>query len=162
MGSETTAAAAGKTGVVRRDPMAMLPFCGYNMADYFGHWLEIGKRCKNPPKIFSVNWFRTDENDKFIWPGFGDNIRVLKWVIDRVENKCDAKETPIGFVPNLKDMDMTDLKIPQNKREQLLEVNMAEWKDEIADIKGFMDKFGSRMPKELDEEYRKLTLKILS
>lgn len=156
IGSETTAAAAGATGVVRRDPMAMLPFCGYNMANYFGHWINIGKKLKNPPKIFSVNWFRTDENDRFIWPGFGDNMRVIKWMIDRVEKRCDAKETPAGLLPHLKDLDMNGLNIPQNKLEQLFEVKINEWKEEVTDIKTFMDKFGSRMPKELEEEYKKL------
>ncbi len=156
MGSETTAAAAGATGQVRRDPMAMLPFCGYNMADYFAHWLDIGKKCKNPPKIFSVNWFRTDENDKFIWPGFGDNIRVIKWMLDRIGGHAGAKETPIGLVPNASDLDMTGLNIPQDKLAKLFDVNMTEWGTEIADIKTFIDKFGTRIPKEIVQEYEKL------
>ena len=156
MGSETTAAAAGATGTVRRDPMAMLPFCGYNMADYFTHWLNIGKKCKNPPKIFSVNWFRTDENDKFIWPGFGDNIRAIKWMLDRIGGQAGAKETPIGLVPNVGDIDMTGLSIPQEKLAKLFEVNMGEWDEEISDIKKFIDQFGSRMPKEIVQEYLSL------
>jgi phosphoenolpyruvate carboxykinase (GTP) len=162
MGSETTAAAAGQTGQVRRDPMAMLPFCGYNMADYFAHWLDIGRRCKNPPKIFSVNWFRTDENDKYIWPGFGDNIRVIKWMLDRIEGGVGAKETPIGLVPNTDGLDMTGLCIPQDKLAQLFDVDMSQWGQELADIKDFIDRFGARMPKEIAQEYERLKGRLTS
>ena len=122
MGSETTAAAAHKVGVIRRDPMAMLPFCGYNMGDYFTHWLKVGKKMKNPPKIYSINWFRKDDEGKFIWPGFGDNIRVIKWIIERVHGHVDAKETPIGLVPNTKDVDMSGLDIPEDKMKKLLSI----------------------------------------
>ncbi|MFA5928982.1 MAG: phosphoenolpyruvate carboxykinase domain-containing protein, partial [Candidatus Margulisiibacteriota bacterium] len=129
-GSETTSAAVGKEGVLRRDPMAMLPFCGYNMGDYFGHWLKMGKKLKNPPKIFSVNWFRTDDEGKFIWPGFGDNIRVLKWIIDRCEGKVEARKTAVGMLPEMKDLDLSGLNIPQAKMERILSVNNADWRKE--------------------------------
>jgi phosphoenolpyruvate carboxykinase (GTP) len=154
MGSETTAAAQGLKAGVRRDPMAMLPFCGYNMGDYFGHWLKMGKKMKSPPKVFSVNWFRVDENGKFIWPGFGDNIRVLKWIIDRASGAGEAKQTPVGFVPN--SLDLSGLNIAPEKMDKILDVDISEWKDEVRDTKEFFDKFGSRMPKEIWDEYDKL------
>jgi len=158
MGSETTTAAIHKAGVLRRDPMAMLPFCGYNMGDYFNHWLNIGKRCSNPPKIFFVNWFRKDESEKFLWPGFGENIRVLKWIIERVNNpdKIKVKETPIGFVPDLKDFDTTNLNVKENDLKKLFEVNIKEWGAEIEDIKGFYSKFDKHLPKEIWQEYESL------
>ncbi|MFB3895983.1 MAG: phosphoenolpyruvate carboxykinase (GTP) [bacterium] len=159
-GSETTAAASLKVGVLRRDPMAMLPFCGYNMGDYFNHWLKLGKKMSQPPRIYAVNWFRVDENDKFIWPGFGDNIRVLKWVIERVTNKVGAKETPIGLLPELKDLDLAGLNIPQNNLEKLFEVNPTEWQDELQDIEKFLTQFGDHMPSELWQEYKTLANKI--
>jgi len=155
-GSETTAAATHQVGTLRRDPMSMLPFCGYNMGDYFKHWLSVGKRMTNPPKIFTVNWFRADDNGKFIWPGFGENIRVLKWIIDRVNNRASAKETPLGNVPFLQDLDMTGLDIPKERMEMLFAVNPAEWKPELADIQKYLSQFGSRLPKEIQDEYKKL------
>jgi phosphoenolpyruvate carboxykinase (GTP) len=160
MGSETTAAAIHKEGVLRRDPMAMLPFCGYNMGDYLGNWLKVGKRLTNPPKIFNVNWFRKDEAGKFIWPGFGENIRVIKWMIDRVENKVDGKDTPIGKIPHLKDFDMSGLDIPKEKMEKLFAVDMKDWKNEIADTKAFLSQFGDRLPKEMMDECNKLERSI--
>lgn len=156
MGSETTAAAMGLKAGVRRDPMAMLPFCGYNMGDYFKHWLDVGKKLKNPPKIFSVNWFRTDENGSFIWPGFGDNIRVLKWIIDRVDNKVKAVSTPVGLVPDLNDLDMSGLNIPRKNLEKLFEIKIADWKNELEDTGKFFKQFGKKFPPELEKELAKL------
>ena len=156
-GSETTAAAVQQVGVLRRDPMAMLPFCGYNMGDYFQHWVNIGKELSHPPKIFSINWFRTDENDSFIWPGFGENIRVLKWIVDRIHNKVKAEQTPLGLIPHLKDIELTGLNIPKEKLQKLFEINPVEWQSELQDIRKFFDQFGEHLPKEMWQEYQKLT-----
>jgi phosphoenolpyruvate carboxykinase (GTP) len=155
-GSETTTAATGAVGVVRRDPMAMIPFCGYNMGDYFSHWIEMGRRMQHPPKIYSVNWFRTDENGVFIWPGFGDNIRVLKWIIDRVNNRVSARETPLGLVPHLKDVDMTGLDIPKEKMENLFAINPGEWQQELHEINTFLSQFGDHLPMEIRKAYQML------
>jgi len=152
MGSETTAAAIHKVGVLRRDPMAMFPFCGYNMADYFGHWLNIGKRLSHPPKIFSVNWFRVDDNGEFIWPGFGENIRVFKWIVDRVSNRTQAKETPLGLIPYPEDLDSEGLDIPKDKLRKLFEVKFEEWQSELNDVKRFFNQFGERLPEEMLQE----------
>ena len=160
MGSETTAAAIHKEGVLRRDPMAMLPFCGYNMGDYFRHWLDIGKKLKAPPRIYSINWFRTDETGKFIWPGFGDNIRVFKWIIDRINNKASAKETLVGLVPNIDDIDLSGLNIPRDKMEKLFEIDKAEWRREADDTEKLFDRFGSRMPQELRDELKRMRAKL--
>jgi len=149
IGSETTAAAAGQVGQLRRDPFAMLPFCGYNMGDYFGHWLNVGKRLKHPPKIYSVNWFRTDDDGKFIWPGFGDNIRVIKWVLDRANGRVGAKETPIGLVPNVADLDLSGLKIAKEKMAKLFEVDRDGWQTELQDIDEFLGQFGDHLPAEI-------------
>lgn len=158
MASETTAAASGAVGVVRRDPMAMLPFCGYNMGDYFKHWIEIGKKVKHQPKIFNVNWFRTDENGNFLWPGFGDNMRVLDWIIKRVDGEVDAKETAIGFVPNAKDININGLKMTEADIENLLTVENELWREDAKGIEEFYAKFGAdkTLPKELAKELEKL------
>lgn len=155
-GSETTAAAAGQVGVVRRDPMAMVPFCGYNMGDYFSHWLEIGRKLKHPPKIFSVNWFRTDDRGEYLWPGFGENIRVLKWMLDRVEDRAGARETPLGFLPHLKDLNTEGLAMSPAQKENLFEVQPSEWKPELQDIEKFLSQFGARTPPEMWQEHKKL------
>ncbi|MFA6320532.1 MAG: phosphoenolpyruvate carboxykinase (GTP) [Candidatus Omnitrophota bacterium] len=160
MGSETTAAATHKEGVVRRDPMAMLPFCGYNMGDYFRHWLNIGKKLSNPPKVFSINWFRTDDKGKYIWPGFGDNMRVLKWMIDRINNKVEAKDTPLGFVPHIKDLDLTGLNIPKENLDKLFDIDVKGWKHEAEGIEEFFKKFGPRMPKEMWDELNIMKKKL--
>ena len=160
MASETTAAAAGAVGVVRRDPMAMIPFCGYNMADYFAHWIEMGKKIPNAPKIFHVNWFRLDENGKFMWPGFGDNLRVLNWILDRCEGKADAKETAIGYLPNASDINVEGLNIDKATLENLLSVDKEVWKEEIANQKEFFAKFGDDLPAEIKEELKKLEARL--
>jgi phosphoenolpyruvate carboxykinase (GTP) len=163
MGAETTAAATGKVGVLRRDPMAMLPFCGYNMADYFAHWLRMGARISSLPKIFFINWFRTDEKGKFIWPGFGDNIRALKWIVERAarSDQRGAKETPIGFVPEKSSMDMTGLSILEENYQQLFAVNREEWQAELEDARNFLASFGNRMPREVWDEFNHLRTAVL-
>jgi phosphoenolpyruvate carboxykinase (GTP) len=160
MASETTAAATGKVGVTRRDPMAMLPFCGYNMADYFGHWLEMGKRIPNPPKIFHVNWFRKDANGKMMWPGFGENVRVLKWILERVEGRAEAQETPIGFVPTAKSLTLDGLSVPPQTVEELLKVDPGDWGVELENISAFLAKFGDRLPEQLRAEEAKLAARL--
>ena len=160
MASETTAAATGAVGVTRRDPMAMIPFCGYNMADYFGHWLEMGKKLKNPPKIFHVNWFRKDANGKFLWPGYGDNVRVLKWMLDRIEGRAAATETPIGYVPTLSSLTLDGLDISRDTVEELLRVDPADWAEEAAATAKFFEKFGDRLPKEIREEQKNLESRL--
>jgi phosphoenolpyruvate carboxykinase (GTP) len=157
MASETTAAATGNVGIVRRDPMAMLPFCGYNMADYFGHWLEMGKKIPKPPKIFHVNWFRKGADGKFLWPGFGENVRVLKWILERVEGRGGAEETPIGFVPSRNALTLDGLNLSSETIDELLEVDPEDWEQELVDSKEFLQKFGSRLPREIREEHEKLS-----
>jgi len=150
MASETTAAAAGAVGVVRRDPMAMLPFCGYHMGDYFRHWLDMGvKLGDKAPKIFNVNWFRTDDDGNFLWPGFGDNMRVLNWIIDRCEGKADAVETAIGYVPKAEDIDLTDLDMDIEVLKSILEVDKDIWTREAEEIEEHYKKFGDKLPAEL-------------
>ena len=153
MASETTAAAAGAVGVVRRDPMAMRPFVGYNMGDYFAHWLEMGKKIPHAPKIFHVNWFRTDDNGNFIWPGFGDNMRVLMWILARCEGKVDAVETPIGFVPKAEDINIEGLKdVTLDTIKNLLTIDKDSWLEDVENIKAFYNQVGDRVPSELYDE----------
>lgn len=152
MGSETTAAAAHSVGVVRRDPMAMLPFCGYNMGDYFKHWLSFKNRATHLPKIFMVNWFKKDENETFLWPGFRENSRVIKWMIDRVHNKVGAQETPLGYIPERGDLDLAGLPISDDTMTKLFAINPADWQKEIADTEEFYAKFGDRVPQELHDQ----------
>jgi phosphoenolpyruvate carboxykinase (GTP) len=160
MASETTAAATGNVGVVRRDPMAMLPFCGYNMADYFGHWLGMGKRIPHPPKIFHVNWFRKGADSKFLWPGYGENVRVLKWIMERVQGRGDAQETQIGHVPTRNALTLDGLDISREAIDELLRVNPEDWEQELADTKEFFQKLGDRLPRQLDEEHDKLARRL--
>jgi len=149
MGSETTAAATGKVGVVRRDPMAMLPFCGYDMGNYFAHWLSMQARITNPPKIFQVNWFRQDENGKFLWPGFGDNMRVLKWILDRADGRVGAQETPFGWVPREGHIDLTGLDITPEQFEKATAIKPEEWREEFKLQQELFDKLAATMPKQL-------------
>ncbi len=149
MSSETTAAATGATGVLRHDPMAMKPFCGYHMGDYFAHWIEMGKKVANPPKIFNVNWFRQDENGEFLWPGFGDNMRVLEWILKRCMGEVDAQETAIGYVPYAKDIDLEGLDYSTETLERILYVDKARWSAEADEIAQFYKQFGDKLPAEL-------------
>lgn len=162
MASETTAAATGAVGVVRRDPMAMLPFCGYHMGDYWAHWLEMGKVLGDKaPKIFNVNWFRTDDEGNFIWPGFGDNMRVLDWILDRCEGVVDAVETPIGYEPKPEDINVEGLKdIDTETIRGLLSVDTDLWKEETKGIEEFYAKFGDKLPKELEGELKALEARL--
>ena len=160
MASETTAAATGAVGVVRRDPMAMRPFVGYNMGDYFAHWIEMGKKIKNPPKIFNVNWFRTDDEGHFIWPGFGDNMRVLDWILARCEDKVDAVETPIGYVPKAEDINIEGLEgITVDTIKGLLEIDKETWKQEADGIESFYGEL-TRVPQELKDQLANLKAKL--
>ena len=160
MASETTAAAAGALGVVRRDPMAMRPFVGYDMGDYWAHWLDMGKHIENPPKIFHVNWFRTDDEGHFIWPGFGDNMRVLMWILARCEGKVGAKETAIGYVPNAEDINVEGLDISRETLEELLSVDVAAWEEDIENIKEFYTQVGDRVPQEMRDELAALEKRL--
>jgi phosphoenolpyruvate carboxykinase (GTP) len=156
MASERTAAQYGKQGEVRRDPMAMLPFCGYNMAGYFQHWLEMGKRMSHPPKIFHVNWFKTDEQGKFLWPGYRENLRILEWIVERCDNKLDAQRTPIGYIPKLEDLDLTGLSLQPQALEKLFAIDLKNWQEELEGVKKFFKQFKKDLPQELWEEYQAL------
>ncbi len=152
MASETTAAATGAVGVVRRDPMAMIPFCGYDMADYFGHWIAMAKDNPNAPKIFHVNWFRQDDEGNFLWPGFGDNLRVLDWIVRRCKGEAGAKETAIGYIPNPEDINTEGLDISRDTMEEILSVDKEAWKAELPGMEEFFAKFGDKLPKEIRAE----------
>ncbi len=156
MGSETTAAATGTVGVLRRDSMAMKPFCGYNYGDYFAHWLSFDKPGAKLPKIFHVNWFRKGTDGKFLWPGFGDNLRVLEWIVDRCKGEAGATETPIGFVPGKRDLHLDGLAISDHALQTLLDIDAAGWKAEVADIGAYLDSFGSRTPSMLKAEQQRV------
>ena len=161
MASETTAAAAGAVGVVRRDPMAMRPFVGYNMGDYWNHWLSMGTRIPNPPKIFHVNWFRTDDEGHFIWPGFGDNMRVLLWILARCEGKVEADITPIGYVPKAEDIMIEGLEdITIDTIRDLLTVDVESWLADIDNIKEFYAQVGDAVPNTMYDELAALEARL--
>ena len=159
MASETTAAATGQVGVVRRDPMAMLPFCGYHMGDYWQHWLDMGKKIPHPPKIFNVNWFRTDDEGHFAWPGFGDNMRVLQWIISRADDEIGAAETALGYEPNTHDIDMEGLEMSMYDMRRLLSVDRDLWLQECSDARAYYEKIG-KVPEELYEELDALEMRL--
>jgi phosphoenolpyruvate carboxykinase (GTP) len=160
MASETTAAAVGQTGVVRRDPMAMKPFCGYNYGDYWQHWLSFEGRAKHLPRVFHVNWFRQDGNGKFMWPGFGDNLRVLRWIADRCDDKVGAVEAPIGYVPRAEDLDVKGLNMDQATLQTLLSVDATAWRQEIESIGRYLDDFKDRVPERLWEEQKAVAARL--
>ncbi|MGH8225837.1 MAG: phosphoenolpyruvate carboxykinase (GTP), partial [Gammaproteobacteria bacterium] len=157
MASETTAAAAGKVGNVRRDPMAMKPFCGYNFGDYWKYWLSFAERAKNPPRIFHVNWFRKNADGKFMWPGFGENLRVLQWVLDRCEGKGDARETPIGFIPTPDAIDIEGLGVDETTMQALLAIDPDQWREEYAAIGKYLDSYGERLPTLLRDKHAEIS-----
>ena len=154
MASETTAAAVGQTGIVRRDSMAMKPFCGYHFADYWDHWLSIGRRATNLPRIFHVNWFRRDEDGRFMWPGYGENLRVLQWVMQRCEGTVEAQETPIGFVPRVEDLELQGLALAPATLDKLLTVDKEQWQREGQMIAAYLEEFGERVPDEMWNQLR--------
>jgi phosphoenolpyruvate carboxykinase (GTP) len=158
--SETTAAATGQVGVVRRDPMAMKPFCGYNFGDYWAHWFRMGTAVKNPPRIFHVNWFRQDAAGKFLWPGFGENLRVLSWILDRCAQRVGAVETPIGHMPRPSDLNTQGLNISPAALEELTAVPPAAWRQEVADLRAYLQSFGSRLPAQMTAELDALAARI--
>jgi phosphoenolpyruvate carboxykinase (GTP) len=160
MVSETTAAATGTVGVPRNDPMAMLPFCGYNMADYFAHWLSVGTSLRRAPKIFHVNWFRTGSNGRFLWPGYGENIRVLKWILERVDGTAGARDEPIGLVPREGAIDLSGMDFPRERLTELLAVDAGAWLEDTARTLAFMQRFGDHLPAGLLEEHRLLVKRL--
>jgi len=155
MGSEATAAADNQAAI-RRDPMAMLPFCGYNMADYWAHWLDLGNNLENAPKIFRVNWFRKDSEGNFIWPGFGENMRVLEWIVDRVNGHNDANDTPIGWMPNYDDLNWKGLDFSPDLFSEIMTIDTADAMLEAEAQKDLFDEFGDRLPQELEQQRQHL------
>jgi phosphoenolpyruvate carboxykinase (GTP) len=160
VGSETTAAAIGEVGVIRRDPMAMKPFCGYNFGDYWEHWLSFEERSNKLPKIFHVNWFRQDDDGHFLWPGFGENLRVLRWIIDRCEDRVGAKETPIGYLPEDGDIDTSELNISSETMQELISIDVEHWKTENEHFSDYLDSFGARVPEALRKEQQRVAAEL--
>ena len=160
MSTETTAAITGQVGVVRRDPMAMIPFCGYNMADYFSHWLSIGPRLAKPPKIFRVNWFRRDDGGRFLWPGYGENVRVLRWIVERIRGTGTAVETPLGFLPTPEALDLSGLDLPRERLAQALAWDRGEWIAALGDLGAFYEPFGERLPASIREELHRMIRRL--
>ena len=163
VGSEVTAAAIGLKAGVRRDPFAMLPFCGYNMGDYFGHWITIGETAPDKtklPKIFNVNWFRKDENGKWLWPGYGDNMRVLEWIFNSCDESVETVDSPVGFLPKKEDINITGIEEVADNLDDLLSVDPSKWLDECELIEEHFAKFGSSLPKELAEEFEALKSRL--
>jgi phosphoenolpyruvate carboxykinase (GTP) len=158
--SETTAAATGQVGVVRRDPMAMKPFCGYNFGDYWAHWFNIGAALKNPPRIFHVNWFRQDAAGKFLWPGFGENLRVLAWMLDRCAGTAGAVDTPIGYMPRPSDLNTQGLTLDPTALEELTAVPQAVWRQEVSELRAYFRGFGTRLPAALVAELDTLARRL--
>jgi phosphoenolpyruvate carboxykinase (GTP) len=153
MGSETTAAATGKVGVVRRDPMAMLPFCGYHIADYFAHWLATGPRLKHAPKLFMVNWFRKGDDGSFLWPGYGENLRILEWIVNRVAGRGRAQDTPVGLVPEISDLNLEGLELSSERLRAALAVKQGEWSDELYSQEKFFSRLSCDLPREIEVQH---------
>jgi phosphoenolpyruvate carboxykinase (GTP) len=160
IGSEQTAAGGGNVGIVRRDPFAMLPFCGYHMGDYFNHWLQVGRTLRSPPRMFFVNWFRKDAKGNYSWPGFGENMRVIKWVVDRVHGRSGASESPLGWVPDFDELDWTDLNFSSAQFSDIMSIDREVWKKEILDQEALFEKLYDRLPREFSH-LRDLTLAAL-
>jgi phosphoenolpyruvate carboxykinase (GTP) len=158
--SETTAAATGAVGVVRRDSMAMKPFAGYNFGDYFAHWIDMGAKLASPPQIFHVNWFRQDEAGKYLWPGFGENLRVLRWIMDRCKGTAEARETPIGYLPRPADLDTAGLQLSASALEELLAVSPAEWLNEFEAVGSYLAEFADHVPPALHAELKEAMARV--
>jgi phosphoenolpyruvate carboxykinase (GTP) len=158
--SETTAAATGAVGIVRRDPMAMKPFAGYNFGDYWAHWLSMGKRLKSPPKLFHVNWFRRDASGKFLWPGFGDNLRVMEWILKRCAGQVGAQDSPIGYLPKPADLNLTGADVSEATMQELLAVTPAAWRKETAEMREYLKEFGARAPAEMSAELSEIEKRL--
>ena len=156
MGSETTAAIVGEVGIVRRDPMAMLPFCGYHIGDYFRHWLQVGQSATRAPRIFIVNWFRKDEHGKFAWPGFGQNMRVLKWIVDRCQGQAGGVETPLGFAPEFADLNWQGLDFSEKQFAQVMRIDRSTWNKELEAHDALFTKVGAKLPESLKAQRQRI------